>query len=279
MRRQLDRIKARRLGNEMTGVDAVAKDWSAQQYLRFEDERTRPSRDLLAQVRLERARHVVDVGCGPGNSTELLVARFPKAKMMGVDASRDMLRKARERLPQCVFVEADLKSWTPPENTDLLFANAVFQWVPEHRSVMRRMIGSLAEGGVLAVQMPDNTREPSHRLMMEVAARKRWAETRVLTELARADLPDAAAYYDELKPLCRQVEVWHTVYEHVMEGPEAIVEWFKGSSLRPFLAEMKTSAGEEFLSAYGAEIAKAYPRRVDGKTLLRFPRLFVVATR
>ncbi len=263
----------------MTGADTAAKDWNVLQYLQFEDERSRPSRDLLAQVRLRSARRVVDLGCGPGNSTELLVERFPEAKVMGVDASKEMLRWARERLPECVFLEANLVDWTPPEDTDLLFANAVLQWVPEHQSVMRRMLGGLAEGGVLAVQMPDNTREPSHRLMMEVAARRPWAETRALAGMARAELPDAESYYDQLKPLCRQVEIWHTVYEHVMDGPETIVEWFKGSSLRPFLAALDAAAGDQFLRAYGAEIARTYPRRVDGKTLLRFPRLFVVATR
>ncbi len=254
-----------------------AKDWSARQYLQFEDERTRPSRDLLAQVGLQRARRVVDVGCGPGNSTELLVERFPEAVVMGVDASKDMLAKARERLRACEFVEADLVTWAPPADTDLVFANAVLQWVPDHRRVMRRMLEALPEGGVLAVQMPDNTREPAHVLMQEVASRSPWSER--LGEVGRADLPEAESYYDLLQPLSRRVEIWHTVYEHVMEGPEAIVEWFKGSLLRPLLAAMNAEEGEEFLRAYGTEIAKAYARRVDGKTLLRFPRLFVVATR
>ncbi|MGA7156710.1 MAG: trans-aconitate 2-methyltransferase [Acidobacteriaceae bacterium] len=273
----------------MTRADAETKDWSARQYLRFEEERTRPARDLLAQVRLEReglkreglvrVGRVVDLGCGPGNSTELLVERFPGALMMGVDSSKDMLEKARERLPGCEFVEADLRTWTPPGKTDLVFANAVLQWVPEHQAVMRRMVEGLEEGGVLAVQMPDNTREPSHQLMVEVAGRERWARALAKANAARADLPDAGSYYDALKPLCREVEIWHTIYEHVMDGPEAIVEWFKGSSLRPFLAALDATEGEEFLRTYEAEIAKAYPRRVDGRVLLRFPRLFVVATR
>jgi len=256
-----------------------AKGWSAQQYLRFEGERTRPSRDLLAQVGLQRARRVVDVGCGPGNSTQLLVERFPEAVVMGVDTSKDMLQHARERLPGCTFLEADLVRWAPPEDTDLLFANAVLQWIPDHQRVMQQMLEALPEGGVLAVQMPDNTREPAHLLMQEVARRDPWAEKLAKPGAVQTALPDAASYYDELKPLCRRVEIWHTVYEHVMDGPEAIVEWFMGSSLRPFVAALDAGEGEAFLQAYGAEIAKAYPRSVDGKTLLPFPRLFVVATR
>jgi trans-aconitate 2-methyltransferase len=245
-------------------------DWNARQYLKFEDDRTRPARDLLAQVPLEQPRIAVDLGCGPGNSTELLIDRFPDARAIGLDSSKDMLRQARERLPRCTFIEADLKTWTPQENVDLLFANAVFQWIPDHQTVMRRLIKALPEGGVLAVQMPDNTREPSHLLMQELAP---------LADAARVELPGPEAYYDLLKPLCRHVEIWHTIYNHVMPGPEAIVEWFKGSALRPFLSALDASASHDFLAAYTTEIARHYPARIDEQVLLRFPRLFIVATR
>ena len=125
-------------------------DWNASQYLKFEDERTRPPRDLIAQLPLDRAERVIDLGCGPGNSTELLVARYPDAEVIGLDSSPDMLAQARARLPRCAFIEADLVSWTPPERTDLLFANASFQWLPDHTSILRRMLQALAAGGVLA---------------------------------------------------------------------------------------------------------------------------------
>ena len=132
-------------------------DWNARQYLQFEDERTRPPRDLLAQVPLQRIRVAVDLGCGPGNSTQLLVDRYPDATVIGLDSSKDMLRQARERLPGCTFIEADLATWTPHEPVDLLFANAAYQWVPRHQQAMRRVLEALPEGGVLAAQMPDNT--------------------------------------------------------------------------------------------------------------------------
>jgi trans-aconitate 2-methyltransferase len=137
----------------------------------------------------------------------------------------------------------------------------------------------LPEGGVLAAQMPDNSREPSHVLMQEVANRGSWAGNPGLVEAARVDLPSPNSYYDLFKPLCRRVEIWHTIYHHVMAGPRAIVEWFKGSALRPFLPELDAPAANDFLEAYTAEIARHYPTRSDGRTLLRFPRLFVVATR
>ena len=212
----------------------MADDWNARQYLKFEDERTRPPRDLLAQVPLQSPRRVIDLGCGPGNSTELLITRYPQAEVIGLDSSSDMLRQARERLPYCTFAEADLATWNPQEGTDLLFANAVFQWVPDHTAVLRRLLERLPEGGVLALQMPDNTDEPALALMREVAKTGPWAAEVGLAAASRDDLPEPAAYYDLLKPFCAHLDIWHTVYNHVMAGPDAIVEWFRGSACAHF---------------------------------------------
>ncbi len=254
-------------------------DWSARQYLKFEDERTRPARDLLAQVPLADARVVCDLGCGPGNSTALLVARFPGAKITGVDSSPDMLRQARERLPGCDFVEADLRDWAAPADADLLFSNATFQWVPDHLAVLRRLLSSLRPGGVLAVQMPDNFDEPSHILMREVARDDRWAALIAAARPDRGPLPPVEAYYDALKPACVRLDLWHTVYHHELDGPAAIVEWVKGTGLRPYLDPLPEDCRGQFLDAYTRRIAAAYPARFDGKSLLHFPRLFMVATR
>jgi trans-aconitate 2-methyltransferase len=254
-------------------------DWNARQYLKFEDERTRPPRDLLAQVPLQNPRLAVDLGCGPGNSTEVLIARYPQTAVVGLDSSPDMLRKARERLPQCTFIEAEIATWTADPRADLLFANASFQWIPDHPRVLRRLLEVLPPGGVLAVQMPDNTREPSHLLQREVAASGPWANNLDVRAAARDDLPPPEVYYDLLKPVCARIDIWHNIYEHVMAKPEAIVEWFKGSALQPFLSPLGPAAREQFLAAYSEKIAAAYPPRFDGKVLLRFPRLFIVARR
>jgi trans-aconitate 2-methyltransferase len=253
-------------------------DWSARQYLKFEDERTRPPRDLLAQVPLQHPQRVVDLGCGPGNSTELLVERFPQAEVIGLDSSPDMLRKARARLPACAFIEADIAAWTPAERADLLFANAAFQWVPDHPRVLRRLLEALPEGGVLAVQMPDNSDEPANALQREVAAHGPWAKA-LAAAVPRAELLRPQAYYDLLQPFCARIDIWHSIYNHVMASPQAIVEWFKGSSLQPYLALLGEGAREQFLGAYAEKIAAAYPPCADGKVLLKFPRLFIIAVR
>jgi trans-aconitate 2-methyltransferase len=254
-------------------------DWSANQYLKFEDERTRPPRDLLARVPLPRASRVVDMGCGPGNSTELLLERYPDAEVIGLDSSPAMLRQARERLPQCVFVEGDLATWQPAERTDLLFGNAVFQWVPDHPAVLRRLAEALPPGGVLAVQMPDNTDEPALALMREVASSGPWSKNSSVNHAARDELPRPGAYYDLLRPLCSGVDIWHTVYNHVMPDHAAIVEWFKGSALRPFLAALDPAMAGDFVAAYLDALKRHYEVRYDGKVLLPFPRLFIVAVR
>ena len=257
----------------------VAEDWSAKQYLKFEDERTRPPRDLLAQVPLDYPRRVADLGCGPGNSTELLVERFPNADVIGVDSSPDMLRQACERLPRCTFVEGDLSTWMPDEGTDFLFGNAVFQWVPDHPRVLALLLRSLPPGGVLAVQMPDNTNEPALRLMEKVAASGQWITAIAQANAVRNDLPRPEDYYDLLRPLCSHIDIWHTHYNHIIENHAGIVEWFKGSGLRPFLAPLDAAMRETFTAKYTDEIRLAYPVRSDGRVMLRFPRLFILAVR
>lgn len=254
-------------------------DWNAQQYLKFEDQRTRPARDLAAQVPLQSPGRVFDLGCGPGNSTEVLRERFPDAGLTGLDSSPDMLAKARVRLPDVTFVQADLTTWSPPSGVDLLYSNATFQWVPDHISVFERLLDALPQGGVLAVQMPDNADEPSHVLLREVAAQQPWAGLLASANILRDGLPPVSTYYDRLRPRCRMFDIWHTSYEHPMDGAKGIGEWFKGSRLRPYLDALPKERHADFLAEYTARLAKAYPRQFDGKCLLRFPRLFVIAVR
>lgn len=252
-------------------------DWSPLTYLKFEDERTRPARDLLAEVRLDAPGRVIDMGCGPGNSTELLAERFPRAEVIGLDNSPNMLAKARERLPKVRFDVADASTWVPEEGTSLVFANASYQWIPTHIEALQNVLEALPEGGVLAVQMPDNVGEPSHQLMRQIAADGPWAE--MLKDAARDPLPPVRTYYDAIKPHASRLDIWHTAYNHVLADADAIVEWASATGLRPFVDPLSQEHKAEFLSRYKAAIAKAYPPVVDGKVLLRFPRLFMIAVR
>lgn len=254
-------------------------EWNAEQYLKFEDQRTRPARDLLAQIPVGAARKVVDLGCGPGNSTELLAQRWPQAEISGIDTSADMLRQARERLPGRTFTEINVSHWAPPAGTDVMFANAVFQWVPDHLKHLKRLVNALPVGGALAVQMPDNIEEPSHILMRKVAQDGQWAAALAGASKTRDALLKPGGYYDALRPLCSHLDIWHTVYNHALDDAAAIVEWVKGTGLRPFLDPLETPLRKAYLAEYTARIAASYPPQQDGRVLLRFPRLFIVAIR
>ncbi|WP_119392594.1 trans-aconitate 2-methyltransferase [Taklimakanibacter lacteus] len=254
-------------------------DWSSEQYLKFTDERTRAARDLLAQVPLSAPHLVYDLGCGPGNSTELLIDCYPRARIIGLDSSSDMLAKARKTYPRAEFMDGDLATWQPDGKADLLFANAVFQWVPDHVRVLQRLLRGLPKGGVLAVQMPDNLNEPSHVAMRETALAGSWADKLKTLSRVRDLLPTPHSYYNELKPEAARIDIWHTIYNHPLDGPEGIVEWVKGTGLRPYLDPLDEAERKGFLALYLERIARAYPRASDGKVLLRFPRLFIVCIR
>ena len=255
-------------------------DWSAKQYTTFEDERTRPVRDLLAAVPGQAASAVVDLGCGPGNSTELLLRRFPDAEVTGLDSSVDMIAAAQARLPQLRFEVADISAWDAAGPFDAILANAVLQWLPDHAALLPRLLAKLAPGGSLAVQMPDNLDEPAHRLMREVAADGPWAGKLAHAAGAREAMGTPDRYYGMLRPHCARVDVWRTTYHHPLPGgAEAVVEWFKGSGLRPFLAPLGADEQAGFLTEYRGRIARAYAALPDGSVLLPFPRLFLVATR
>ncbi len=257
-------------------------DWNPELYRRYEDERTRPARELLARVGLTDATRVYDLGCGPGNSTELLVERFPGATVFGTDNSEAMLASARKRLPACQFELSDIAQWQPPAESDppdLIYANAALQWVPDHETLLPRLFASLAPGGVLAIQMPDNRDEPTHRLMREVATLDPWASTIGNAAMVRTKILSLHAYYDLLARDAADVDVWRTAYQHPMDTPAAIVEWVRGTGLRPFVDPLSPAYREGFLAEYERRIALAYLPRSDRRLLLAFPRLFIVARR
>lgn len=251
--------------------------WSAKQYSMFEQQRTRPVRDLVAAIPEGDVRTAVDLGCGPGNSTEVLAERFPQAVVTGMDSSDDMLVDARKRLPALTFELADIGAWNPVQKFDVILANASLQWLPDQATLYPHLVNQLTSGGTLAVQTPDNLDEPAHKLAREVAADGPWAAK--IGSVKHNERHTASYYFELLSQHCSTVDVWRTTYHHPLAGSAAVVEWFKGSALRPFLAPLTESERNAFLDEYLARITKAYPALADGTVLLPFPSLFIIATR
>lgn len=251
--------------------------WDAEQYLKFEAQRTRPSRELTAAIPLRTARRVLDVGCGPGNSTAVLQTRFPGADILGIDSSPEMIAAAQKAHPGIRFCKlnatAELGKLEP--GFDVVFANASLQWMPAPERLLPALFALLAPGGVLAVQVPKQQDQPVHRVIREVAAREPW---RLKTDGRRLFYTlEPEEYYDLLAPRAKSVDVWQTTYYHVLAGSEDIVEWYRGTGLRPYLEVLDAEQGAAFEAAVLHELTQQYPRRADGNILFRFPRLFFVA--
>ena len=248
-------------------------DWNPSLYLQYATERSRPAAELLSRVALENVRSVVDLGCGPGNSTALLHQRWPTAKTTGVDSSPAMLNEARNALPDCHFIEADISQFKPEHPVDLLYANASLQWVPDHYDLFPHLVSQLGHNGVLAVQMPDNWLEPTHVLMREVAYEQDYPDR------GRAPLPGVHAYYDILTEAGCDVDIWRTTYFHKMSSHQAIIDWVSATGLRPWLQELNESEQKRFLKRYHEMLEEQYPLQENGQILLAFPRLFIIAQR
>jgi trans-aconitate 2-methyltransferase len=253
--------------------------WSAAQYVKFEHERTRPVHDLVARIPSAEVASAADIGCGPGNSTEVLRGRYPKARIVGVDSSPDMIKAARARLADIAFEVADIREWRPTEPLDVILANAVLHWIPDHETLLPALVAKLKPDGALAVQMPDNLEEPSHRLMGEVARSGLWAAKLEDAAAARTERHLVDWYFRLLRAHAPRVDIWRTTYFHPLAGAHAVVEWLKGTGLRPFLDPLEESERDAFLERYELAVAKAYSAEPDGTVLLPFPRLFVVAAR
>lgn len=253
--------------------------WDPAAYLDFNDYRTRPAADLLAHVLLDSPRDIFDLGCGPGNSTALLRARWPEARIIGVDNSPAMLERARDDGPQAEWLEADLCSFLPAARADLLFSNAAYHWVPNRAEMFPRLMERLKPGGVLAVQMPSNFDAPSHQAIRRTAAKGPWAG--MLTGIERGvGVETPEAHYDLLSGVATHLDVWTTEYLHPLTGSDPVLNWVKGTALTPYLDALKGSEWvQPFLDACAGRLRAAYPPRAGGVTLLPFRRLFLVARR
>ncbi len=256
----------------------MAHEWDAGHYLRFADARTLPAIDLLSRIELAAPRRVVDLGCGPGNSTAPLKARWPEATVLGIDSSDELLTAGRRDHPGIDFVKGDIASWAAAEPCDVIFANASLQWVGGHDRLIPHLFDQVAPGGVLAVQMPRNHDFATHRLMRRVAAEGEWRD-RLKDAREPSPVKPPEFYYDLLAPRAAAFAIWETNYIQVMDGVQAIIAWLQGTGLRPFLARLSDAERPVFLERYAALLAAEYQTQADGRILLPYPRLFFIATK
>ncbi len=259
----------------------ASTSWDPKQYFRFAAERTRPCRDLLARIEAESFHRIVDLGCGPGNSTRQLVERWPEAEITGVDHSAEMIAAARKERSAVRWIVEDITQWATKsdEKLDVVFSNAALQWVEDHAQLLPRLMARVQPGGVLAFQVPYNFDATAHRLMREIAASPAWRKWFPEGAVREWHVHDAAFYYDVLAPHARNVDLWETEYIHVMPDAAAIVEWYKGAGMRPFLDVIESKQDRErFIAEYLERISEAYPKRTDGRVLFPFRRLFAIAS-
>lgn len=259
--------------------------WDPEQYLKFSGERLRPGLDLLARIGDLPPGPLYDLGCGTGFHARAIAARWPDRAVTGVDRSPEMLAEAEAAGPSAIrWVADDIATWSAPAPAALIYSNATLQWLDRHALLFPHLMAQLAPGGVLAVQMPRNFDSPSHVLMRAVAADGPWAARLALSSDDQATVlrPDPvappAAYYDLLAPLAKGgIDLWETEYLHILEGDDPVLEWVRGTALRPLLDALLPDERELYLRAYAARLREAYPRRPDGRTLFPFRRLFMIA--
>ena len=255
--------------------------WDHRQYGRFDGERDRAALDLLLRLpETLKPREIWDLGCGAGQHAALLKRRHPGAVVHGLDTSAAMLAEAARREDAIDWVQGDIAGWSPTRPVDLIFSNAALHWLPDHQGLLTRLTTALAPGGVLAAQMPMAHETRHHGLLRAVAGEGPWSEALATVPRMAALLP-AEAYYDVLAAEGGSVDIWATTYLHALTGPDAVLEWMKGTALRPYLSALSDDPPMRaaFVSALGAALCEAFPPRPDGVTLLLFPRLFLVAQR
>lgn len=253
--------------------------WDVEQYERYKTYRDRPALDLLLQVPGDLdSREIWDLGCGAGEHAALLARRHPQARVHGLDASADMLEAARARSSDVEWVEASIADFAPASPPDLIFTNAALQWLPDHAALVPRLVSLLQPGGVFACQIPVSSEEPWYRAVREIA-REGLGDSRFNAIQAVYPTGEPSQYYRWLAPLA-EVDLWTTTYLHVLDGPHPVVEWMRGTALRPYIQAFATADEREaFLDLCRVRMADYFPAEADGSTLFPFPRLFIIARR
>jgi trans-aconitate 2-methyltransferase len=262
-------------------VTSTSLRWDPRQYAVYADERARPFFELIARIGVEKPAEVIDLGCGPGGLTATLLQRWPAARIVGVDSSADMIEASAEHaVPgRLSFVQADVARWQPTGPVDVVVANALLQWIPGHLELLPRITSWLRPSGVFAFQVPDNFDEPSHTLLRDLRTTPRWRDEIGAGADRSVGVERPESYLETLTRLGLTADVWQTTYLHILPGDDAVLEWVKGTALRPVLSALRNEADRHaFLGEYAAALRSAYPPRPWG-TLFTFRRTFAVARR
>ncbi|HKV27834.1 MAG TPA: methyltransferase domain-containing protein [Candidatus Acidoferrales bacterium] len=256
--------------------------WNPEQYLKFSEERTQPCRDLAVRVTVPNVRHVIDLGCGPGNSTQVLAERWPDAEITGLDSAAEMINAAIQTHPRGRWIVGDIVKWAGEEEQqfDVVFSSAALQWLPDHATLCPKLFARVGTGGAFAFQIPSRFDRPAFRLLREMAAAIAWRKWFPTGRVRNWNAHESDFYYDLLAPLAQRVDFWQTEYFHVLPNAEAIVEWYKSTGMRPYLQAIEDDADRErFTAEYVEKIRVAYPPRPDGRILFPFLRIFLIAYR
>lgn len=254
-------------------------DWNSELYLKFKAQRTQPAIDLARRVGdyAEDPREVIDLGCGPGNSTRVLKNRYPNAHITGADNSANMIEKAKADNPELDFITLDISGDLSEcaGKYDVVFSNACLQWVPGHRELLPKIFGMLKEGGAFAAQIPMNYDEPIHKIILRISEDEKWSakfpEKRIFGTLT---IPE---YFNILGGMTDDFELWQTIYCHRMPSIDSIIEWYRSTGLRTYLAALSEEEGAEFIEDIRRELVKEYPQQKNGEIIFRFPRFFFIA--
>jgi trans-aconitate 2-methyltransferase len=254
-------------------------DWQPGLYMRFAKQRTQPSIDLVNRITLTDPHEILDVGCGPGNSTQVLFEKWRNSNILGVDSSPAMIEKARHDFPFLQWAEMDANNLQFDKKFDIVFSNATIQWLPDHKKVLNDFWNVLAPGGCMAVQVPLHHQMPVSRLIEEVAAEGAWKE-KLKGAFSLFTFHDPGFYYDVLTALTKDFSLWETDYFHVMDTHAEIVEMMKSTGMKPYTDRLSTTEEKQLFEAKVLEkITAGYPAQADGKVLLPFKRLFFTANK
>lgn len=253
-------------------------EWNSEQYLKFESQRTQPAIDLVKRTAITDPQNILDIGCGPGNSTKVLKDAFPSAKILGIDRSENMIQKARETYPDMAFEVMDITNEMQRlDSFDLIFSNACLQWIPNHRELIPSLFHRLNKGGVLAVQMPMNSQEKLFAIAAETIREDKWDFSSMPPE------PNATLvceeYFDILSSLTERFDVWETVYYHGMPSIDAMIEWIKGTRLRPYLNALNAADAQNLIQEITEKASKVYVKRKNREIIFKFRRFFFTAIR